>query len=113
MNFSDHHDHSHQRLQVIGAEVAIAWSDGVREPIFPPSSSAPLPPARRNPGRAGHFRASSTGGAGPKKISRGHGRNRLGAGGQLCAPSFDFLSDGHRTGLYTFPYLRKLSEHLS
>jgi len=95
-------------VQVIGAEVAVAWSDG-SETYFPAEYLREASPSAETQGERDIF-GQQYGGNGPKKFPGVTVVAWEPVGNY--ALRFDF-SDGHRTGLYTFPYLLKLSEHLS
>ncbi len=91
-------------VQLIGEEVAIAWSDGaesyVREDVLRRASPSAETQGERD------VLGNTYGGSGDADYSgvRVKGWEQVGN----YALRFDF-SDGHRTGLYTFEYLRKLS----
>ncbi|HXQ81299.1 MAG TPA: DUF971 domain-containing protein [Opitutaceae bacterium] len=90
-------------IQTIGDEVAIAWSDGsesfIRHDLLRRAS-----PSAENQGERDVF-GNQYGGAGKIDYSgvRVLGWEQIGN----YALRFEF-SDGHRTGLYTYDYLRKL-----
>ena len=92
-------------IQLVGQEVAIAWSDGV-ESYFPFSRLRGASPSAETQGERDIF-GQQHGGHAPRNYDavRVLGWEIVGN----YAVRFDF-SDGHRTGLYTFDYLRKLSE---
>lgn len=92
-------------LQIIGEEVAIAWSDGkesfIRQDVLRRAS-----PSAETQGERDVFGNKWGGGAVPEASGvRVLGWERIGN----YAIRFDF-SDGHRTGLYSFEYLRKLAD---
>lgn len=91
-------------IQLVGQEVAIAWSDGV-ESYLPFGRLRAASPSAETQGERDIF-GQQYGGHGPRKFDdvRVLGWEIVGN----YAVRFDF-SDGHRTGLYTFDYLRKLS----
>ena len=93
-------------IQLVGQEVAIAWSDGV-ESYHPFARLRAASPSAETQGERDIF-GQQYGGHGPRKFDevRVLGWEIVGN----YAVRFDF-SDGHRTGLYTFDYLRKLSEN--
>jgi DUF971 family protein len=97
--------HSPLNIQSIGDEIAIAWSDGgesyVRHGLLRRAS-----PSAETQGEHDVF-GNKYGGAAKAEDAavRVLGWERVGN----YAIRFDF-SDGHRTGLYTFDYLRKLGE---
>jgi DUF971 family protein len=95
-------------VQVIGNEVAVAWSDGT-ETYFPAEFLRAASPSAENLGERDIF-GQQYGGDGPKKFPGVEVTAWEPVGNY--ALRFEF-SDGHRTGLYSFPYLKKLSEHLS
>jgi DUF971 family protein len=92
-----------KNIQLIGDEVAFAWDDGaesfVRQDILRRAS-----PSAETQGERDVF-GNQYGGAPGAAYSgvRVLGWEQVGN----YAIRFDF-SDGHRTGLYTFDYLRKL-----
>jgi DUF971 family protein len=90
-------------IQSIGDEIAIAWSDGgesfIRHDLLRSAS-----PSAETQGEHDVF-GNKYGGAAKAEYAgvRVLGWEQVGN----YAVRFDF-SDGHRTGLYTFDYLRKL-----
>jgi DUF971 family protein len=92
-------------IQSIGDEIAIAWSDG-RESFLRHGLLRRASPSAETQGERDVF-GNTYGGAGKANYAgvRVLGWERVGN----YAVRFDF-SDGHRTGLYTFDYLRKLGE---
>lgn len=92
-------------IQLIGHEVAILWSDGV-ETYFPMEHLRAASPSAQNIGER-DILGNQYGGDGPKKFP-----GVTVTGWEIVgnyAVRFDF-SDGHRTGLYSYDYLRKLAE---
>jgi DUF971 family protein len=91
-------------VQLIGDEVAIHWSDGA-ETFFAAEALRAASPSAENQGERDIF-GQQYGGDGPRKFAgvRVVGWDQVGN----YALRFDF-SDGHRTGLYSFEYLRKLA----
>jgi DUF971 family protein len=90
-------------IQIIGNEVAIVWDDGVESYLEFERLRAASPSAETQGER--DILGVQYGGNGPRKFP---GVTVLGweqVGNY--AVRFDF-SDGHRTGLYSFDYLRKL-----
>ncbi|HEY1794176.1 MAG TPA: DUF971 domain-containing protein [Opitutaceae bacterium] len=91
-------------IQAIGDEIAIAWSDG-SESFFTHASLRAASPSAENLGERDVFGNQYGGGARKDHAGvRVTGWEKVGN----YALRFDF-SDGHRTGLYSFEYLRKLS----
>ena len=91
-------------IQSIGNEIAIVWDDGV-ESYFEFERLRAASPSAETQGER-DILGVQYGGDGPRKFP---GVTVLGweqVGNY--ALRFDF-SDGHRTGLYSFDYLRKLS----
>lgn len=96
-----------KNIQLIGKEVAILWNDG-RESYYPMEFLRAQSPSAENRGE-------------PDILGRIHGadprRDFPGVtvtgwdfvGGYACR--FDF-SDGHRTGIFSFRYLRELEKLL-
>ncbi len=91
-------------LQLIGDEIAIAWDDGT-ESYFSSERLRAASPSASNLGERDIF-GNQYGGGGSKQFPGVTvlGWERVGN----YAIRFDF-SDGHRTGLYSFDYLRALS----
>jgi DUF971 family protein len=90
-------------IQIIGNEVAIVWDDGIESYLEFQRLRAASPSAETQGER--DILGVQYGGDGPRKFP---GVTVLGweqVGNY--AVRFDF-SDGHRTGLYSFDYLRKL-----
>ena len=92
-------------VQIIGAEVAIRWSDG-RETYFPAPELRAASPSAETQGERDLF-GQQLGGHGPRDFSGvvAVGWERIGN----YAIRFDF-SDGHGTGLYAYPYLLQLAD---
>jgi DUF971 family protein len=95
--------HAPANIQLIGTEVAIVWDDGMESYIQGEALRAASPSAE-TAGEKDIF-GRQYGGHGPKKFDgvRVLGWEQVGN----YAIRFDF-SDGHRTGLYAYDYLRKL-----
>ena len=95
--------HQPTNLQIIGEEVAIVWDDGA-ESYFTFENLRAASPSASNMGER-DILGNQYGGDGPKKFPGVQvvGWERIGN----YALRFDF-SDGHRTGLYSFDYLRQL-----
>lgn len=94
-----------EEIQIIGAEVAIRWSDG-RETFHPAARLRAASPSAETHGERDIF-GQQHGGHGPRDFSGVTvvGWERIGN----YALRFDF-SDGHRTGLYSFDYLLQLAD---
>jgi DUF971 family protein len=92
-------------VQVIGAEIAIRWSDG-RETYFGAARLRAASPSAETQGER-DILGQRQGGHGPRDFSgvTVTGWEQIGN----YALRFDF-SDGHRTGLYAFDYLRQLAD---
>ena len=90
-------------IQLIGNEVAIAWSDGA-ESYFDFERLRAASPSASNQGER-DILGNQYGGGGSKKFPgvRVTHWERVGN----YAIRFDF-SDGHNSGLYSFDYLRQL-----
>ncbi len=97
--------HEPRDIQIIGDEVAIAWDDG-SESYFNFEQLRAASPSAANIGER-DILGNRYGGDGPKKFPGVQvlGWERVGN----YALRFDF-SDGHRTGLYSFDYLRQLAD---
>jgi len=91
-------------VQLIGPEVAIAWSDG-RETYFTGEELRAASPSAANLGEKDIF-GTQYGGAGPKQFAGVTVQSWTQVGNY--ALRFDF-SDGHNTGLFTYDYLRALA----
>jgi DUF971 family protein len=93
-----------RNIQLIGQEVAIAWDDG-RETYHPFEALRAASPSAANMGER-DILGNRYGGDGAKRFP---GVQVLGwdVVGNY-ALRFEF-SDGHRTGLYSFDYLRSLA----
>jgi DUF971 family protein len=91
-------------VQLVGPEVAIAWDDG-SESYFLGEKLRAASPSASNMGER-DILGNQYGGDGPKQFPgvTVTGWERVGN----YALRFDF-SDGHRTGLYSFDYLRALA----
>lgn len=91
------------RVQMIGSEIAIAWSDG-EESYFHPERLRAASPSAETQGER-DILGQQYGGTGPKQFP-----GVLVVGWEQVgnyALRFEF-SDGHRTGLYSYIYLRRL-----
>lgn len=91
------------RLDLIGSEVAILWSDGGEQFIAMEKLRAASPSAENTGER--DLLGRQIGGTDQKHFPGVTVRDWRMIGGY--AIQFDF-SDGHNTGLYTFDYLRAL-----
>ena len=91
-------------IQLIGNEVAIVWNDGA-ETYYPMEFLRAASPSAANIGER-DILGNQYGGDGPKKFPGVSvtGWEQVGN----YALRFDF-SDGHRTGLYSYDYLRDLA----
>ncbi len=96
--------HTPRNLQSIGDEIAIAWSDGA-ESFLRHDLLRRASPSAETQGERDIFGTQYGGSARPASGVRVTGWEPVGN----YAIRFDF-SDGHRTGLFTFDYLRKLSD---
>ena len=96
--------HAPTNIQLIGQEIAIVWDDGA-ETFFAPEKLRAASPSASNVGER-DILGNRYGGDGPKQFPgvTVTGWERVGN----YALRFDF-SDGHRTGLYSFDYLRQLA----
>ncbi len=96
--------HEPTNLQLIGQEVAIVWDDG-QESYYTFEKLRAASPSASNQGEQ-DILGNRYGGDGPKQFAgvTVTGWERVGN----YAIRFDF-SDGHRTGLYSYDYLRKLA----
>lgn len=92
-------------IQLIGEEVAIAWDDGAESYYAAERLRAASPSADQRGER--DILGQLHGGSGPREFPgvRVTGWERVGN----YAVRFEF-SDGHRTGLYAFDYLRALAD---
>ncbi len=91
-------------VQIVGEEVAIVWSDGA-ETYHKPDALRAASPSAETQGERDIF-GRQYGGGGERRFAGVSvvGWERVGN----YALRFDF-SDGHRTGLYSYDYLRKLA----
>ncbi len=94
-------------LQIIGNEIAIAWSDGA-ESYFPMAFLRAHSPSAENRGETDIF-GRKYGGAERTDYSGVEVVGWRFVGNY--AVRFEF-SDGHNTGLYSFSYLRELEAKL-
>jgi DUF971 family protein len=92
-------------IQSIGNEIAVAWADGA-ESYVSHEALRRASPSAENQGEHDVFGNKY---GGDRRAT--HAGVRVTGWEQVgnYAIRFDF-SDGHRTGLYTFDYLRKLGE---
>ena len=95
--------HAPTNIQLIGSEVAIVWDDGA-ESYFTAEKLRAASPSAETQGERGIF-GQKYGGDGPKNYAGVTVLSWEKIGNY--AVRFDF-SDGHRTGLYSYDYLRKL-----
>ena len=98
--------HTPTNIQLIGQEIAVAWDDGA-ESYFTAEQLRAASPSAETAGER-DILGVKHGGDGPRKFPGVEvvGWERVGN----YAVRFDF-SDGHRTGLYSYEYLRKLGGH--
>lgn len=96
--------HVPANIQLIGREVAILWDDGI-ESYFRDADLRAASPSASNMGET-DILGQRHGGDGPRHFPEVTvlGWEQVGN----YALRFDF-SDGHRTGLYSFDYLRRLA----
>ena len=95
--------HAPKTIELIGTEVAIAWADGA-ESYFSPERLRAASPSAETQGER-DILGVQHGGGGARSFP---GVTVLGwALVGNYAVRFDF-SDGHRTGLYSYDYLRRL-----
>lgn len=97
--------HTPVNIQLIGTEVAIRWSDGV-ETYFQGDYLRAASPSAENIGER-DILGNQYGGDGPRRFP-----GVTVTGWEMVgnyAVRFDF-SDRHRTGLYSFAFLRDLAE---
>ncbi len=93
-------------IQLIGNEVAIRWADGV-EDFLPMDKLRALSPSAETQGEHDLLGNLIGGGEPGRDFSAVTVTGYQPVGGY--AIQFHF-SDGHRTGLYSFDYLRKIGE---
>ena len=95
--------HAPANIQLIGSEVAIGWDDGA-ESYFTFEKLRAASPSAETAGER-DILGNQDGGGGGRNFAgvRVTGWDIIGN----YAVRFDF-SDGHRTGLYSYDYLRKL-----
>lgn len=90
-------------IQLIGNELAIIWEDG-RESYFPTEFLRKHSPSAENIGEK-DILGNQYGGSGPKDFPGVTIQSWDIVGNYALRPSF---SDGHRTGLFSWDYLREL-----
>ncbi len=101
--------HKPEDIQIIGDEVAIRWSDGA-ESYYPMHMLRALSPSAENTGERdllGQVIGGDNRGFEDFAGVRVEGWEPVGG----YAIQFQF-SDGHRTGLYSYSYLREIAERL-
>ena len=91
-------------IQLIGPEVAIRWDDGA-ETYYASDKLRAASPSAETQGERDIF-GHQYGGNGPRNFDGVQVTGWAQVGNY--AIRFDF-SDGHRTGLYSYDYLRKLA----
>jgi DUF971 family protein len=94
-----------QRIDAIGTEIAIVWSDG-SENYYPMERLRAASPSAENTGER-DLLGNKIGGTDQKEFPGVLVTGWRVIGGY--AIQFDF-SDGHNTGLFGFDYLKKLAE---
>lgn len=94
-------------IQIIGDFLAIRWSDGI-EDYFPMERLRALSPSADNMGEK-DLLGRQFGGDGPKEFPGVRITAWQPVGGYALALAF---SDGHRTGIYAFAYLREIGAKL-
>ncbi|QQL46334.1 DUF971 domain-containing protein [Sulfuriroseicoccus oceanibius] len=94
-----------QTIQAIGNEIAIIWNDG-KEDYFPMSLLREKSPSAENTGETDLLGNRIGGPTGPQDHSNVTVTGWQIVGGYAVAFSF---SDGHRTGLFGFDYLRAIA----
>ena len=97
-----------QNIEIIGSEVALRWPDG-REDYFPMEFLRARSPSAENIGER-DILGRLHGGQGPSEFPGVSvtGWHYVGN----YAIRFEF-SDGHRTGIYSYAFLRQLGEESS
>ena len=94
-------------IQIVGQEVAIAWSDG-EESYFTFAKLRAASPSAENQGEPDLFGNRHGGVTGHRDYSKVEVRGWEQIGNY--AIRFDF-SDGHKSGLYSYEYLRDLARY--
>ncbi|MEX2382886.1 MAG: DUF971 domain-containing protein [Opitutales bacterium] len=94
-----------ENIQIIGKEIAICWSDS-SESYFSMEFLRAHSPSAENQGET-DILGNQYGGGGPKTFPGVEVTGWSFVGNY--AVCFEF-SDGHRTGLYSYEYLKKLGE---
>lgn len=95
--------HTPTNVQLIGDELAIVWDDG-KESYFPAAELRAASPSAETQGERDVL-GNQYGGHPPRTFPGVQIKTWEQVGNY--ALRFDF-SDGHRTGIYSFDYLRKL-----
>ena len=97
--------HAPANIQIIGSEVAIVWDDGV-ETYYPAEKLRAASPSAETQGERDIFGHQYSGGG-----SRNFAGVEVLGWAKIGNYAIQFsFSDGHRTGLYSYDYLRKLAE---
>ncbi len=99
--------HAPVNIQLIGQEVAIIWDDGT-ESYYPFAKLRAASPSAETAGERDIF-GTQYGGGGKHDYSSVQVKSWEQIGNY--AIRFDF-SDGHRTGLYAYDYLKNLAEKM-
>ncbi len=94
-----------EKIEAIGEEIAILWEDGA-ETYYPMEFLRAASPSAENTGER-DLLGKKYGGTDQKVFPGVRVTNWAMVGGY--AVQFHF-SDGHKTGIYSFEYLRKLAE---
>lgn len=95
-------------IQLIGNEVAIRWADGA-EDYLPMDRLRALSPSAETQGERDLLGQVIGGGEPGRDFTGVTVTGYVPIGGYAIQFSF---SDGHRTGIYSFDYLRKIGESL-
>ncbi len=98
---------SPEEIQIIGEEFAIRWSDG-SEDYYPMERLRAWSPSAENMGEQ-DLLGNTFGGDSRKSFPGVRVRDWQVVGGYALALSF---SDGHKTGIYSYQYLKHLSKVL-
>lgn len=95
-------------VQLIGSELAIKWSDG-SEDYFPMERLRALSPSAENMGEQ-DLLGNTSGGDQRERFPGVRVDGWQQVGGYALLFSF---SDGHKTGIYTYEYLKEISRRLA
>jgi len=98
-----------RQIELIGSEVAVKWSDG-SESYFPMDRLRSASPSAETAGERDLLGKAIL----PDRRGEDFGGVAVTGWAPVGAYGIQFhFSDGHRTGIYTFDYLKELEKHFS